>query len=356
MDVEAQEDGVLAKIMQPDGSKSIKVGARIAVVAESGDDLQSLEMPADEAPKSGATAESESASKEQSSSNNTQESTLPSKDKSEALAHTSHVSQKYPLYPSVQALLRESGLSDEDARKIPASGPNGRLLKGDVLSYIGKISRDYSSVQSSRINNLGHLDLSNIQRAEPKPPSKPPPPPPTKPAPEPEPDTQIAVSISLAAVLATQKRMTDTLGITLPLSTFIARASQIANSHLPRAKGAAPTMDELYDAVLGLDQVAKTSHGTYVPQVTALAPVGVADAVSPPRRKQREDIIDILSGPSTPKSRNAGRKAPSASDAASTDSTNVFSVLARSGEEQRARTYLERVKTVLEAEPGRCVL
>lgn len=35
---------------------------------------------------------------------------------------------------------------------------------------------------------------------------------------------------------------------------------------------------------------------------------------------------------------------------------NVFSVTVPMGEERRARTFLERVKTVLQVEPGRLVL
>ncbi len=36
MDVEAQDDGILAKITQGDGSKGIQVGSRIGVIAEPG--------------------------------------------------------------------------------------------------------------------------------------------------------------------------------------------------------------------------------------------------------------------------------------------------------------------------------
>lgn len=49
MDVEAQEDGVVFKILQGDGSKGVPVGKRIAVLAEADDDVSTLEMPADEA-------------------------------------------------------------------------------------------------------------------------------------------------------------------------------------------------------------------------------------------------------------------------------------------------------------------
>ena len=51
MDVEAQEDGIMAKIMTQDGAKAVKVGQRIAVLADAGDDISSLEIPAEEAPK-----------------------------------------------------------------------------------------------------------------------------------------------------------------------------------------------------------------------------------------------------------------------------------------------------------------
>ena len=47
MDVEAQDDGILFKIIQGNETKGVKVGERIAVTAEEGDDINSLEMPAE---------------------------------------------------------------------------------------------------------------------------------------------------------------------------------------------------------------------------------------------------------------------------------------------------------------------
>lgn len=42
--------------------------------------------------------------------------------------------------------------------------------------------------------------------------------------------------------------------------------------------------------------------------------------------------------------------------ASSTSALNVFSVRVPKGEEKRARVFLERVKTVLQIEPGRLIL
>lgn len=51
MDVEAQDDGILFKIIYGDGSKGVKIGERIAILAEPGDDLESLEIPAEDKSK-----------------------------------------------------------------------------------------------------------------------------------------------------------------------------------------------------------------------------------------------------------------------------------------------------------------
>ncbi|CAG8439431.1 1792_t:CDS:2 [Ambispora gerdemannii] len=49
-----------------------------------------------------------------------------------------HPKHSAPLSPAVLHLLTLSGISD--ATKITATGPKGRLLKGDVLTYLGKIA------------------------------------------------------------------------------------------------------------------------------------------------------------------------------------------------------------------------
>ncbi len=258
--------------------------------------------------------------------------------------------QTYPLYPSVQHLLHEKGLSISEADKIPASGPNGRLLKGDVLSYLGRIASSYSSDESTRITKLGHLDLSNIKVAKQTPKAEPPP---TKiAAPELEPDTEIAVSVSLSSVTQVQKRIQDTLGIFLPLSTFIARAAEVANDDLPRSKKAKPSADELFNQVLGLDKVRSTSRGNFTPQITALPAKPLSSTNSKP--SQSADIIDVLTGKSPPKTRSL-RPAVGIM-AGGSAATNIFSVSVPKDEERRARVFLDRVKNVLEAEPGRLVL
>ncbi|KAK5135113.1 hypothetical protein LTR08_005638 [Meristemomyces frigidus] len=374
MDVEAQEDGVMVKVFQADGSKGVPVGHRIAVIAEAGDDASSIEIPKEEAAASAGkpartdrpTPQEETAggldkTESSPSASEAPPSSKPNADASAGgAAENAGAAQKtqpqggkarkqhYPLYPSVEHLLHENGLTKDDADSIPASGPKGRLLKGDVLAFLGRIDKAYPAQAEAALLKRSHLDLSNIQLAKPAPKPEA-----AKTAPKAEPElpkeTEIAVPISLSAVIATQKRVQDKLGIFLPLSVFIARASELANETLPLSKNRKPTAQDLFDSVLGLDKVAqKSSRGHYVPQVTGLSPMPTAA----PRKSKKSDIIDMLAP------RKVGTKVPSARPGAVGISTgaNIFSVTARSGEERRATQYLERMKMALEMEPGRLVL
>ncbi|KAK5061318.1 hypothetical protein LTR84_007860 [Exophiala bonariae] len=367
MDVEAQEDGVVAKIFSSDGTKGVKVGTRIAVLAEPGDDISSLEIPADEAKPVSSEADNVKGGKDSSYESSgvekevegTPQNKRPSKDKPKTSPTGPGQNPKYPLYPSVIALVHENHLSDADVAKIPATGPNNRLLKGDILAHLGAIEQDYPAEQSKRITHLGHLDLSNIKIQAP--PAKSPATSAAAVASEPEQPktTSIALNISLSEVLKVQKRIKDTLGLSVPLSTFLARAIDLANDDLPLAKGAKPSADALFNAVLGLDTIPTTSRAAYLPQIDAFS-IPLTPAVSRPSRAKVPDIIDILSGKVIRRTAASSRSTaprPARNITTTTDgAVNVFSLSVPVGEEKRARTFLERVKTVLQVEPGKLVL
>lgn len=354
------------------------------MIADADDDLSTLSLPTDDAYSASASspqeetrsgidsatssesqAEAPPSSKGEdapfsSKTKGSQSSKSPSNSASQSSAKTSN--QTYPLYPSITQLLREKGIPPSDADQIPASGPKGRLLKGDVLAYLGTISKSYSSDQSNRITKLGHLDLSNIQKAPLK----------TAPASTPtiasakttsagivEPDTEIAVTISLSSVLEVQKRVHATLGITLPLSTFIARATKIANDDLPHSSSTRPTTDELFNSVLGLEKIGpKSSRGGFTPQIAALSPTPMKTRLASSKPSRQPDVIDILTGQPLATTRPGLSKPPQGVMAgpAQGASTNVFSLSVPKGEEKRAKVFLERVKTILQIEPGRLIV
>ncbi|KAF7543536.1 hypothetical protein G7Z17_g10665 [Cylindrodendrum hubeiense] len=121
MDVEAQDDGVMVKIMTQDGSKAVQVGSRIAVIAEAGDDVNTVEIPAAPVEASKETAAAPSASE----SKPAETKAAPKPVANGTFEHS------YPLLPSVGHLIKEKGISKDDVSKIKGTGPHGRLLKGD---------------------------------------------------------------------------------------------------------------------------------------------------------------------------------------------------------------------------------
>jgi len=338
------------------------------VIAETDDDLSTLPLPAEESAPSpspkddiksdvDATPSSESQAKAPPSPKSKETATaIPSENPSPHRPSSESQKQTYPLYPSIVQLFHEKNIPTSEADKIPASGPKGRLLKGDVLAYLGRISSSYSSDQSARISKLGHLDLSTAKPA----PRKETPPQPQSHAqaqevPEVDPiDTKVAIPVSLSSVLSVQKRIQATLGVTLPLSTFVARAAELANDDLPRSATAKPTADELFNDILGLNDVRLgASKGGYIPQITAFPIQPIAERLTPQR-----DVYDILTGTASPRPRKAvGMPSPDTAAVLNAgDATKVFSVSASKGEEKRARVFLERVKTILQVEPGRLIL
>ncbi|KAL4951746.1 hypothetical protein BDW69DRAFT_169410 [Aspergillus filifer] len=257
----------------------------------------------------------------------------------------------YPLYPSVTQLLHEKGIPESEVSKIPASGPKGRLLKGDVLAYLGLIASDYPASQASRIEKLAHLDLSNIKIAPPPAPVAPEPAVTETPVARAPPTTSVAVSISLATVLAVQQKLQQSVGVTVPLSTFLARATDLANDDLPRSPKAKQSTSEIFDELLGAQPI-KYSRGEYIPELN----VADVSAEPQPTKTVKEDLIDFLSG--TPsKAKRVPSVTPRTESYSSTEQAlNVFSLTVPVGEEKRARTFLERVKTLLTVEPARLVI
>ncbi|TQV99951.1 hypothetical protein V2A60_005368 [Cordyceps javanica] len=353
MDVEAQEDGIMMKIMSQDGSKSVPVGTRIAVLAEAGDDIAALEIPADTQPKqpAGASANSDPASSEKKSES---KSASGSNQQRKPAQSSQSYQQKYPLMPSVEHLVKANGITEADVSKIKPTGPSGRLLKGDVLAYLGTINAETPAAVSSRFDHLAHLDLSNIKVAEkkaaPAPKADVAPP-----APAEEQPLEVNVPISLAKVTQVQKKIQDTLGVFLPLSTFISRAAEVANDELPLAQHE-PTANELFDAVLGLDKVkaAKGSRGIYLPQVSAIPAGATYKPKGTPALHVKHDIIDELASrplQPPPSSMVTIDTVPGLSSGG-----NVFTLTVPKAEEERAYVFLQRCKFILEDEPGRLVL
>ncbi|SJX60302.1 related to pyruvate dehydrogenase complex protein X precursor, dihydrolipoamide acetyltransferase component [Sporisorium reilianum f. sp. reilianum] len=168
MDVEAQDDGVLAKIVVQDGSKDVDVGRTIAMLAEEGDDISNVQVPADEAAPSSAPAEDKSAQASEKSAPEPSTQTAASTGSaapstSGASSSNAHHHFKGPLFPSVQRLIAENGIEDAES-KIKGTGVRGMITKGDVLAFLGKAKSPTGSFKEPK----GGIAVLGPSQAAPK--------------------------------------------------------------------------------------------------------------------------------------------------------------------------------------------
>ncbi|KAJ7559308.1 hypothetical protein O6H91_04G079000 [Diphasiastrum complanatum] len=118
LDFESVEDGFLAKIMIPAGSKDVPVGKPLAIVVERAEDVSKFAGSdiIDQSPKKDP--------EQAESKNKTDQSKVP---EPSAVVHRDRIG------PSVRRLLAESGI---DASSINPTGPHGILVKADVLAAV----------------------------------------------------------------------------------------------------------------------------------------------------------------------------------------------------------------------------
>lgn len=350
MDVEAQDDGVVAKIIQGDGSKGIKVGTRIGVFADVGDDLNNLEISSEK-------ITSETVPEKKASKDKLQ---TPPREKPSSI-HLDERSgtakkQTYSLLPSVEYLFRMHNLDHSVIDKMTPTGPNNRLLKGDVLAYLGKVSESYPSELSRMLHNLSYLDLSNIKIAS------------TKSTPAsglaptaPKSDAssfvevpslvKVELSVSLDSMHDVQERIKNTLGVSLPDSTLISRATNVANLNVPRSKSFEASSTELFDEILGLETSSRSkSVRAYFSPQTRVGPHN-----SPKVRistSEEVDIIDFLSG----KNSTATLPQQTSKTLYAEDKSLIFSLEVPKVDEEGAKFFLGRIKSILENEPASLLL
>ncbi|KAG2077185.1 pyruvate dehydrogenase [Suillus decipiens] len=125
IDVEAQDDGILAKIIAPDGSKNVAVGSPIAIMAEEGDDLSGAAQMASE-----PSAAPPSPSKEESTPEPLKvEATkpTPSQAKLELVK-----GERIFASPIAKKIALERGIP---LAQVKGTGPEGRIIREDIEKF-----------------------------------------------------------------------------------------------------------------------------------------------------------------------------------------------------------------------------
>jgi pyruvate dehydrogenase E2 component (dihydrolipoamide acetyltransferase) len=129
MEVEAVDEGVLGKILIPDGTANVKVNDVIAVLVEAGESAEAA--PAAKPAPAPATPKTEPAPAPQAEA--PVEATTPSVAPQSLNGHAS--GDRIIASPLAKRMAQQAGL---DLSGIGGSGPNGRIVKADVEAALSK--------------------------------------------------------------------------------------------------------------------------------------------------------------------------------------------------------------------------
>lgn len=124
MEVEAVDEGTIAKIVVPAGSEGVKVNALIAILAEEGEDVAAAAKGAASAPKAEAKAETPKEEPKPAAA----PVTAPAPAKAEQPAAANKGDRVFAS-PLARRIAKESGV---DIAVVKGTGPHGRVVQRDV--------------------------------------------------------------------------------------------------------------------------------------------------------------------------------------------------------------------------------
>ncbi|XP_076816936.1 pyruvate dehydrogenase protein X component-like [Clavelina lepadiformis] len=133
--MEANEDGTLAKILVPEGTKNVKISVPIAILAEDGEDISTIDFKSMMNVTKAETATNTLALQET-------QAVQPSK--------TSSL-----LSPAVRQALLHYQI---DSKNVIGTGPKGIILKGDILKYVSVNNlkpQNFLSMESKPVVTVG---------------------------------------------------------------------------------------------------------------------------------------------------------------------------------------------------------
>ncbi|MCL6708740.1 pyruvate dehydrogenase complex dihydrolipoamide acetyltransferase [Pseudomonas sp. R2.Fl] len=147
MEVEAVDEGVVAKIVVPAGTENVKVNSLIAILAAEGEDVKAAASggdaaaPAPKADAASAKAETPKAEAAPAKAPVADQGPAPS-----TPASVSASGDRVFSSPLARRLAKEAGL---DLSKISGSGPHGRVVKSDVEKAVASGGAKVSAAPSA---------------------------------------------------------------------------------------------------------------------------------------------------------------------------------------------------------------
>lgn len=159
MEVEAVDEGILGKILVPEGSEEVKVNTLIGLILEEGEDISVLENF--KSPVQEDTTSHNEGSKEQPNQSGSASSS------SSNLNVTQHGNSERVFASPLARRIAEQ--KQVDIRQIQGSGPRGRIIKADVEIYTASSPQTSNIIENTGFNagtegTFTDLPLSSMRK------------------------------------------------------------------------------------------------------------------------------------------------------------------------------------------------
>ncbi|MDH4990292.1 pyruvate dehydrogenase complex dihydrolipoamide acetyltransferase [Aquamicrobium lusatiense] len=136
MEVEAVDEGTVAKIVVPAGTEGVKVNALIAVLAEDGEDVAAAAKASGDAPAKAEAPKAEAKTESAAAPAEAPQAAAPAAPEVKAAPATAAVEKdtdRVFASPLARRIAKDAGL---DLSGVSGSGPQGRVVKADVEAAI----------------------------------------------------------------------------------------------------------------------------------------------------------------------------------------------------------------------------
>lgn len=141
MEVEAADDGILGKILVPDGTQGVKVNEPIATLREGSgtDEDEDEDVPSEPHPAAAAKAPAPSPQAERAAS-------PPSSERPAAAKPNGHDAPRVAASPLAKRMALQAGV---DLSGLKGSGPGGRIVKADIIAVSGTKTAEPAEIQAA---------------------------------------------------------------------------------------------------------------------------------------------------------------------------------------------------------------
>ena len=152
MEVEAVDEGAIAKILVEEGSEGVKVNSVIAMLAEDGEDASEVTAPSGDATPAKQDAEVEKADTKPESKPEPEIKTSDEPEKQKALATTQKDGDRIKASPLARRIAAQKGV---DLASIKGSGPHGRIIRKDVeAAEAGALAKPHTTASAIKPDGL----------------------------------------------------------------------------------------------------------------------------------------------------------------------------------------------------------